>query len=100
MMEVRKKRLAIPFLKGIWIYTLILWIYIVGDMFAFPQYQYGAISRFVPIPQNLIAVIAFPVSFLTFVVWEYLRNLPDFTPNSVKSELESSSLRNKNKIVR
>jgi hypothetical protein len=25
-------------------------------------------------PQDLIAVIAFPVSFVSFIVWEYLRS--------------------------
>ncbi len=88
-MEVSKKKLAVPLLKALWIYTLILWMYIVADMFVFPQYQYDPISRFVPIPQNLIAVTAFPVSFLAFAVWEYLRNLPDSTSNSNKSELEN-----------
>jgi len=73
MIGISNKKLIAPFLKGIWIYTLILWVYIVADMFAFPQYQYGAISRLIPIPQNLIAIIAFPVSFLAFVGWEYFK---------------------------
>ena len=75
MMRVELKGFVLPFLKGLWIYTLILWIYIVADMFMFPQYQFDAISRLVPIPQNLIAIIAFPVSFLAFVGWEYGRKL-------------------------
>ena len=68
------KKLVVPFLKGLWIYSLILWTYIVADMFVFPQYQYSAISRLVPIPQNLIAVVAFPISFLSFVLWELKRS--------------------------
>ena len=75
MIVISNKRLVVSFLKGLWIYTLILWVYIVADMFAFPQYQYSAISRLIPIPQNLIAVIVFPVSFLAFVGWEYFRIL-------------------------
>jgi hypothetical protein len=75
MIMIENKKLVLSSLKGVWIYTLMLWIYIVADMFAFPEYQYSAISRFIPIPQNLIAVVAFPVSFLAFVAWEYLRNL-------------------------
>ena len=75
MMHIVMNRLVLPFLKGLWIYTLILWIYIVADMFMFPQYQLDAISRLIPIPQNLIAIVAFPLSFLAFVGWEYVRRL-------------------------
>jgi hypothetical protein len=75
MMRIEMKGFVLPFLKGLWIYTLILWGYIVADMFVFPQYQFDAISRLVPIPQNLVAIIAFPISFLAFVGWEYARRL-------------------------
>ncbi|HYB03681.1 MAG TPA: hypothetical protein VED17_04420, partial [Nitrososphaerales archaeon] len=51
------------------------------------QYQYAAISRLIPIPQNLIAVIAFPVSFFAFIGWEYLRTLnKDRRKSAVKNE--------------
>jgi hypothetical protein len=73
--EERTRKLALPFLKGVWIYCLILWSYIVADMFVFPQYQFGGISKLIPIPQNLIADIAFPISFVAFVLWEYLRKI-------------------------
>ncbi len=65
--------LKISLLKGIWIYSLITWAYIVADMFVFPQYQTLGISKYVPIPQNILADVAFPVSFLSFVYWEYLK---------------------------
>ncbi|MGH2639095.1 MAG: hypothetical protein ACRDF4_07435 [Rhabdochlamydiaceae bacterium] len=65
--------LKISLLKGIWIYTLILWAYIVLDMFLFPAYQYLGISKFIPIPENLLADVAFPMSFLSFVAWDYLK---------------------------
>ena len=64
---------ALSLLKGLWIDLLIMWLDIVADMFVFPQYQFGPISIYVPIPQDLIAVVAFPASFLAFVAWEYLR---------------------------
>jgi hypothetical protein len=74
MLGVKLRQLGVPFAKGVWIYCLILWAYIVGDMFVFPQYQFSGISRLIPIPQNLIADLAFPLSFVAFVAWEYLRH--------------------------
>lgn len=82
------RKLAESFLKGLTIYTLILWAYIVADMFVFPQYQYSPISRLIPIPQNLIGVIAFPTSFFAFVAWQYLRN------TASASDSETPQLRN------
>jgi len=74
-MESKSDRelLKLSFLKGVWIYCLILWGYIVADMFVFPEYQTLGISKYIPIPQNLIADLAFPISFLSFVAWEYRR---------------------------
>jgi len=59
-------------LQGLWIYLLILWGYVVVDIFLFPQYQLLGISAFIPIPQNLLADVAFPLSFVFFVLWKYL----------------------------
>jgi hypothetical protein len=87
MIDLEDRKFALSFLKGLWIYTLMLWIYNVADMFPFPQYQYAAISRLIPIPQNLIAVIALPVSFIAFIGWEYLRTLDiDLGKSVVKNE--------------
>jgi len=66
-------QLKISLLKGIWIYSLILWAYVVLDMFLFPSYQLMGISKWIPIPENILADIAFPVSFACFVAWEYLK---------------------------
>ncbi|MDG6994434.1 MAG: hypothetical protein JRN52_00810 [Nitrososphaerota archaeon] len=63
----------ISLLKGIWIYALIIWAYIVLDTFLFPEYQFLGISKWIPIPQNIVADLAFPVSFLAFVLWDYQR---------------------------
>ena len=68
------KRFAVALLKGTWIFSLILWAYIVADLFVFPSAQFGPISIHVPIPQDIIALIAFPISFVSFVAWEYLRS--------------------------
>lgn len=71
-----RRRLRVAFLLGAWIYGLILWVYIVVDSFIFPAYQYLAISKFVPIPQNVIADLAFPLSFVCFVAWAYTKGEP------------------------
>ena len=71
--QLGRLQMKISLLKGIWIYALILWGYIVVDMFVFPPYQYLGISKFIPIPENLLADIAFPTSFLSFVAWDYLK---------------------------
>jgi hypothetical protein len=60
-------------LKGLWIYSLIVWLFVVASFFIFPQYQYDQISIYIPIPQDVIADISLPISFVSFIVWEYLR---------------------------
>ena len=72
-MEESRRRFLSALLLGIWIYGLVLWGYIVIDSFLFPPYQYLAISQYVPIRQNLLADIAFPSSFVAFVLWAYYR---------------------------
>lgn len=58
---------------GLWIYALLLWGWIALNYYLLPVYQYSPLSIYVPIPQNLIADMAFPASFLLFVLWRYLR---------------------------
>lgn len=72
-MEPDTKKFVVALLLGIWIYALILWGYIVVDSFLFPPYQYLAISKYIPIKQNIAADLCFPISFVSFVCWEYLR---------------------------
>lgn len=72
-MSDRTRRKQVAFLLGAWIYTLILWVYVVADSFLFPPYQYLAISKYIPIPQNAIADLAFPISFVCFVLWAYMK---------------------------
>lgn len=69
---LRKKVTAL--LLGSWIYSLILWGYIVADSWLFPPYQYLPISNYIPVKQNIIADLAFPFSFICFVLWTYLRD--------------------------
>ena len=73
ILELDQKKFRTAFFLGVWIYSLILWVYVVLDSFLFPPYQYLAISNYVPIKQNILADIAFPVSFISFVLWAYYR---------------------------
>ena len=69
---VSRKFLTSLFL-GLWLYSLGLWGWIALNYYLFPAYQYGPLSIYIPIPQNLIADFAFPVSFICFVIWNYFR---------------------------
>jgi hypothetical protein len=72
-LESNRRKKVSAILLGAWIYSLIAWGYIVVDSFLFPPYQYLPISKFIPIQENILADIAFPTSFICFVVWEYMR---------------------------
>jgi hypothetical protein len=58
---------------GMWLYSLALWGWIALNYYLLPAYQYGPLSIYVPVPQNLVADLAFPASFVFFVIWNYLR---------------------------
>ena len=76
ILEPDQRKFRTALFQGVWIYSLILWAYVVIDSFLFPPYQYLAISNYVPIKQNILADIAFPVSFISFVLWVYYRQQP------------------------
>lgn len=71
-MSPRRTNLVLALLQGLWIYLLVVWGYIVIDSFLFPPYQYMSISIYIPLQQNITADIAFPLSFVCFVLWRYL----------------------------
>jgi len=66
-------------LKGVTIYSLLLWVYIVLTVIARPQWQYFNLSIYVPIRENILAVVTFAVSFLCFVGWQYLEKKLEMT---------------------
>ncbi len=72
MQSMRAKRLAAAFFEGLWIYSLILWAWIAVNYYIYPEFQTGPLTLYLPVPQNLVATIAFPVSFVSFVIWRYL----------------------------
>jgi hypothetical protein len=63
-------------LKGLSIYSLLLWVYIVLSVLHNPGAQYFNLSVYVPVRQNLLAIVAFAVSFLCFIGWQYLEKTP------------------------
>ena len=69
------RRLAVSFLLGLWIYCLILWAWVGLNYYLEPSLQFAPLSIYVPIRQNLAADLAFPISFISFVLWSYLRKM-------------------------
>ena len=61
---------------GLWLYSLALWGWVAVNYYLLPQYQFSSLSIYVAIPNDLVAVVAFPLSFVFFVIWDYLRRSP------------------------
>lgn len=61
-------------LKGLWIYGLVLWAYVVFAVYITPETQTLPLSYYVWIPTDLAGVLAFAVSFASFILWEFLRH--------------------------
>jgi len=74
--RLRTRAFLTALFKGLWIYSLLIWVWVGINYYVFPQFQTGPITLYVWVPQNLVATIAFPVSFVSFVAWEYLRKAP------------------------
>jgi hypothetical protein len=68
-----RRRLVSSFLLGAWIYSLLVWGWIGLNLILNPRLQTARLTIYIPIPQNLIADIAFVFSFVCFVLWEYYR---------------------------
>jgi hypothetical protein len=52
-------------------------MYIVADNLIYNfAHQYMPLSNYVPIPEDLVAVSAFVISFVCFIGWDYLRKQP------------------------
>lgn len=64
----------LAFLKALWIWGLLTWLYVVADIHIFPEAQFWNLSVYVPIPTNLVGIVAFIVSFVAFVLWTWLND--------------------------
>ena len=70
------RRWAVSIFMGLWVYCLLVWGWVGVNYYVYPRYQFLGISVWIPIPQNILADVTFPVSFLSFVIWYYLRQEP------------------------
>ena len=67
---MRKKELRAIF-EGLFIYLLLTWVYIGIENLLYPAAVANTnLSVYVPIPQNLLAVVSFVLSFVFFVLWK------------------------------
>ena len=67
---MRKKELRAIF-EGLFIYLLLIWVYIGIENLFYPAAVANTnLSVYVPIPQNLLAVVSFILSFVFFVLWK------------------------------
>jgi hypothetical protein len=58
-------------LKGIWIWGLLAWLYVIADIHLCPPCQFYQLSVYVPIEENLFGDLAFGVSLVAFILWEW-----------------------------
>lgn len=65
------KKSLVALTKGVWIWGLFTWAYVVLNITLFPQAQFWDLSVYVPIPTDLVGVLSFLVSFVAFVLWEW-----------------------------
>lgn len=75
------RRWALSLSLGLSIYSFIVWLWVGINYYVYPRYQFEGISAYIPIPQDLLADVAFPVSFLSFVLWYYLKQEPQDEPD-------------------
>ena len=74
--ELTRSALLVPVLKGVCIYSGLLWAYIVFTVIVRPEWQYFDLSVYIPIHENILAVASFAVSFLCYVSYQYLEKAP------------------------
>lgn len=58
-------------LKATAIYAFAAWLYVVANIFVFPQWQLTNVSQYIPIPTNVFGISAFATSFMSFFLWEW-----------------------------
>lgn len=61
-------------LRTAWTFSLLIWGYVVIDRWVNPQLQKTDLSPYVPVPQDLVGILAFVVAVVSFALWS---SLPD-----------------------
>ncbi|MCW1293837.1 MAG: hypothetical protein OH316_00735 [Candidatus Parvarchaeota archaeon] len=70
-------RILYVLFEGLWLYTLLTWVYIAIENLIYPAAVFNSVlSVYVPIKQNLLAIVSFILSFVFFILWRYYRTLP------------------------
>jgi hypothetical protein len=60
--------------EALWLYFLLVWVYIAIENLLYPaQVATSNLAAYFPVPQNLLAVLSFALSFVFFFLWRYLK---------------------------
>lgn len=63
-------------LRTAWTFSLLIWGYVIVDRWVNPQLQKLNMSPYVPIPQDLVGILAFVVALVTFAFWSSMKDPP------------------------
>jgi hypothetical protein len=70
---LQNRRFQLALLKGVWIFSILAWLYTSVAVNLYPKISFEAFSPYVPIPTDVVALSSFIIAFAAFVLWEYLR---------------------------
>jgi hypothetical protein len=56
-------------MRAVWVFSLLAWGYVIIDRWVNPQLQKADLSPFVPVPQDVVGILAFVVGFASFAIW-------------------------------
>ena len=70
---VQSLKPLLALLKAIWIWGLLTWVYVVATVLdpVTAPYLTSERSEYIPVPVDLVGLVAFGVSFIAFVLWEW-----------------------------
>jgi len=73
---MKSRAILLLVLKGVTIYSLLLWAYLSLSVIVHPQWQFFNLSIYIPIHEDVLALVSFAVSFVSFIGWQYLEKSP------------------------
>ncbi len=58
--------------EAIWLYSTVIWVYIAIENLVYPYMVYSSdFSYYIPIKTDLLALISFVISFISFLFWRF-----------------------------
>ena len=73
-MNKLQKRILIVLSESLWLYFLLIWLYIAVENLIYPvRVATTNLAEYFPVPQNLLVLAAFAASFVSFIIWRYLK---------------------------